>query len=196
MIAKTMPSESPTPRLFFAVPVGEEARAGARAAIDSLRRCGADVRWAEPETMHLTLRFLGQTPKKALPGLERALAGATAGRTAFEVVFDRLGSFNDRGLPKVVWAGVGPGAPELSSLAGALNAALKEEGFPDEDRPFRAHLTLGRLRSPRGGAFLRRALAEAAPLSWRCPVERVILYKSELGGGGAKHTDLAERILA
>jgi len=193
MIAN-MQADAPL-RLFFAVPVDDAVRAAARAVIESLRRCGADARWADVDTMHLTLRFLGQTPASTVAALEKALAQAVAGKAAFDVAFDRLGSFKDRGLPKVVWAGIGEGAQRLGDLAGALNAALKAAGFPDEDREFKAHLTLGRLRSPRGASFLRKALAEAKPLDWRLRVDRAALFKSELTPSGPRHSELATSFL-
>lgn len=193
MIAN-MQADAPL-RLFFAVPVDDAVRAAARAAIEALRRCGADARWVDVDTMHLTLRFLGQTPASAVPALEKALAAAATGRPAFELAFDRLGSFKDRGLPKVIWAGVGDGGDRLADLAAALNGALKAEGFPEADREFKAHFTLGRLRSARGASFLRKALVEAKPLDWRLRVDRAVLFKSELAPSGPRHTELATSFL-
>ncbi len=187
-----MPTQEAPLRLFFAAPVSDAVREGARAAIASLRRSGADVRWVEPETLHLTLRFLGSTPPEKVPGLERALAAAVSGKSAFEVSFDRIGSFEERGLPRVIWAGVSSGGAELAALAAALSGALEAEGLEPERREFKAHLTLGRLRSPRGASYLRKALSEAEPLDWSCRIDRLVLYKSELGKDGARHDELAQ----
>jgi 2'-5' RNA ligase len=169
-------------RLFFAVPVTGEVRAAAAARMAELSAFGADAKWAEPRSLHLTLRFLGPTPAESLPALERLLDDATRGRSPFSLELDRLGRFGAR----VVWVGVGAGAEPLRSLAAALGA--EAEGFSP-------HLTLARLRSSRGANALLAAVDAAAPLQWTCPVDRVILYASRLTPRGAEHAPLRERRL-
>lgn len=166
-------------RLFFAVPVGEAVKEAAAREGERLRAAGVRARWLEPETLHLTLRFLGSMPEERLPALERSLEAAVAQRAPFDLRFDRLGTFGDR----VLWAGVGEGAAPLEALAEALAAALEKEGVPREERPFRAHLTLGRPE--------RRVPAAAlGPLDWSCRAEQVVLYESRLSPKGAEHRAL------
>jgi 2'-5' RNA ligase len=182
-------------RLFIAVPLTGEVRAQAAACVDALRAAGADAAWLKPETLHVTLRFLGATPADRVPALEKALDAAVHGRSPFTLTLDHLGVFGPSRAPKVVWAGVGEGLEPLKSLAGAVEEALAAQGFAREERPFAAHLTLGRLRSARNAAALVEAL-ERADLRWTLPVDRLILYSSKLGPGGSVHTPLRERRLA
>ena len=169
-------------RLFVAVPVPDAVKTAAARAIEELKRAGGDARWADPAALHLTLRFLGETAERDVPGVEKAVAAAVQGVKVIDLVFDRLGCFSERGLPKVVWAGVGTGAAELGLLAARLP-------WPEE-KPFKAHLTLGRLRSRRGASFLKKAIMATPPLGWTCRAEELVLYKSELSGAGPQHTAL------
>lgn len=182
-------------RLFIAVPVTDEVKAEAARSAAELAKAGADVSWVAPASMHLTLRFLGSTPAERLPALERALDAAARGRSPFSLEFDHLGFFGAPRAPKVIWAGVGPGLEPLRSLAAALARALEAEGVPREERPFAAHLTLGRVRSARRSAALLRALKEGPPPRWTCPVERVALFSSALSSAGSVHSPLRERRL-
>ena len=182
-------------RLFIAAPLTDEVRAQAAACVDALRAAGADAAWLRPESMHVTLRFVGATPPDRVPALEKALDAAAHGRSPFSLELDHLGFFGPPRAPKVLWAGVGQGLEPLKSLAGALEDALAAQGFAREERPFSAHLTLGRLRSPRNAARLVEAL-KAAELRWVLPVDRLILYSSKLGQGGTVHAPVRERRLA
>lgn len=182
-------------RLFIAAPLTDEVRAQAAACADALRAASADAAWLRPEAMHLTLRFLGATPPDRVPALETALDAAARGRSPFTLELDHLGFFGPPRAPKVLWAGVGQGLEPLKSLAGAVEEALAARGFPREERPFSAHLTLGRLRSPRNAGKLLDAL-KAAEVRWHLPVDRLILYSSRLQPGGSVHTPLRERRLA
>ncbi|MBI5240914.1 MAG: RNA 2',3'-cyclic phosphodiesterase [Elusimicrobia bacterium] len=158
-------------RLFIALPVDEAVRAAAARIISGLSRTGADYKWVEPQNLHLTLRFLGETPLERLPELGVLLETA-ARRPSFELVFSGLGAFSSWDDPKVVWLGVGRGTRELAELAAALGA--EEEG-----RPFAAHLTLGRRRSRRGLGGLREAAAAGAP-ELRQKAGRIVLFESRL----------------
>jgi 2'-5' RNA ligase len=182
-------------RLFFAVPVTDAVKSEAARRAAELSSSGADVSWTNPDSMHLTLRFLGATPPQRVPALERALDAAVRGRAPFSLEFDHLGFFGNPRAPKVLWAGVGAGLEPLKSLAEALWAALEAEGLPREERPFAAHLTLGRVRSSRRAAALVARVAERPAPEWSCPVDRLVLYSSKLSSAGSTHLSLSERRL-
>ncbi len=180
------------PRLFFAVPIPPPAaRAAARVSTRLRALAGpARVSWVRTETLHLTLRFLGDRPEEAIPDLVAAGERAAAEAAPFEVRLHGGGSFpGRRGRPRVLWLGVrSEGA--LARLARDLDAALDAvAGIPPDGRPFRSHLTLGRVRA--GDA--RRAAAFLAGLdeTARFGVAGFTLYRSTLHPAGAIHEAVA-----
>jgi 2'-5' RNA ligase len=146
-------------RLFVAVNLPSEIRERLAAAQDRLRRAQADVSWVRAENIHVTLKFLGETEEKRLDRIRPALHEVTRAGAPFPMEVSGVGSFGGR-IPQVVYVGVGKGAEPLTELAGRIEAALGGVGFPKERRGFTAHLTLGRVRSPRNAEALLAALEE------------------------------------
>lgn len=174
-------------RLFIAVPVPEEVRLAAAGTIEALRGTGADFRWVDPRTLHLTLCFLGETPVEKRPELEASLDRA-ARRAPFDIVWGGLGVFPALESPRIVWIGVEQGREALQELAA---------GWPQPDeRPWAPHLTIGRQRGRQKLEALKRALAASPPLGLRQRVERIVLYESKLTQEGPIHTELHSRPLA
>lgn len=178
-------------RLFVAVHLPEELRERLAAAQEWLRAAQADVSWVRPSNLHLTLKFLGETAPETLERVGVALAAVAAGTAPFALTVRGLGSFGGR-LPRVVWAGVAEGTEPLGALAASAEAALAGAGFPREARPFRPHLTLGRVRSPRNAAALLGILREESGRPFgTAPVGELALMQSQLDPRGAIHTLLA-----
>ena len=180
-------------RCFVALDPDADAAARLGRAIDPLTRVGADVRWVRPEHMHLTLQFLGDVPQARVDGLRGALRALDAG-SALELAISGLGTFPPRGRPRVVWAGLRGDLGPLGELAAAIGRALVPLGQRIERRAFRPHLTLGRVRGPRGLDRLVDAIAELAP-RLEVPIATVRsfrLYRSTLQPSGAVHEVLEE----
>jgi 2'-5' RNA ligase len=172
-------------RTFLAVELSEPARAAAAALARDLERRSEGVRWARPETYHVTLHFLGDLAPEAIPALARSVGGAVAAVAPFRL---RLGTphlFPDARRPRVVALGLEP-EDALGALAEAAARGVAAAGLPVEERPFRAHLTLGRIRE-RGA---RVGLPGSAPPASAWDVREVILFRSELRPEGARHTPL------
>ncbi len=177
-----------TLRLFVAAWVGETARREAEQIVARLRRTDADVKWVDPAQLHATIRFLGSVPEQDLGRGIACLERAASDQEAFAWGLGQLGAFPDRGAPRVVWAGADPGAAGLERLAANVDRRLVADGLVSpESRPFRAHVTLGRSRSPRGGERLRSLFEE---LSFRSPpelLEEVSLVESRLTPRGPQY---------
>ncbi len=178
-----------TARVFFALwPSPALASALADVAIAAAQRYGG--RSSRPDTIHLTLAFLGEVPEAALPRLCALAAELEA--PPFELVIDRLGFWPHNHL---LWAGCSTTPAPLEDMVLALQKNLIAAGFtPDRaDRPFTPHLTLLRkvpLISQPGSA---EPLPEISPLSWHC--SRWVLVRSYSNAEGASYQAIAEFLL-
>ncbi len=151
------------------------------------------ARWVRHEGLHLTLRFLGATPEDRRPAIEDALAVAAAGVVRFPVRLAGSGAFPSPSRPRVLWIGVEDGAEQLRELAASISRELEPLGYPLDDRPFAAHLTLARTDGLRSGPPTAAALARsAAEWSTTFVADRVTLFESHTGGGPARYEPLLE----
>jgi 2'-5' RNA ligase len=177
-------------RLFVALNLPAEIRDRLAAAQDRLRRVQADVSWVRSENIHVTLKFLGETEEKRLGRIRPALHEAARAGAPFSMEVSGVGSFGGR-VPRVVWVGVKEGAELLVELAGRIEAALGRVGFPKERRGFTAHLTLGRVRSPRNVEALLAALEPLqAEQFGTVAATQFDLMRSELRPSGSVYTVL------
>ena len=178
-------------RLFIAVEPPPPVRAYAAETIRALQGRG-DVRWVTEDRLHLTLKFLGDTSREQVSLLSEKLAKTANDFSRFVVVLAGPGAFPNSRRPRTVWLGLERGAM-LGRLAEEIDRSVSALGFRREERSFQPHLTLGRVRSPRGLGELAQALAarEALPraeLEW--PVTEFQLIRSELRPEGPRYTPL------
>jgi 2'-5' RNA ligase len=158
-----------------------------------LRQRVSDVRWARPETLHLTVHFFGQIDgARAATALD--LVAPIADRTPpFEVGLDRLGCFPPRGTPRVLWLGPSRDVAPLTALALECRAVLGGAGFDVDKRRYNPHCTLGRPRLPWTDPA-RTAWAAAVAEDqdeMRFSASRLVLYESRPAPGGAVYTESA-----
>ncbi len=182
-------SESGQIRAFFAIELGADARRVAAAVAQRLQQDpgGDGVRWVRPEALHVTLRFLGEIEASAAAPLARRASEELATLRPFALQLGPAELFPSPRRPRVVALGLEPTAP-LLELAAALERAVVAEGFPPEERPFRAHLTLGRVKERSFPSVAALALP-AAELA----VEQAVLFRSELSSAGSLYLPL-ERV--
>jgi 2'-5' RNA ligase len=173
--------EPPTPfRGFVAVPLPEAIRYQAAAVIERLRGAG-EVRWTATANFHLTLKFLGDVEPRVLPDLAAGLAAVTRRAAPFDIQLGGVGAFPRVDRPQVVWIGVAAGQEALAALAAGVECACVHAGFTREERPFHAHLTLGRVKSTSGTGDLPARLRSLGdvPLG-AARIERFDLMQSTL----------------
>ena len=174
-------------RLFLAVAADARVKASAAAVVERLRRAPGDYRWVDPRDMHVTLRFLGETPAAELPKIE-VLMRETAAKTApFEIGYGPLGVFDSWEDPRVVWTGIDAGADALATLAASLGRS--------EPRPYCAHMTLGRRRRPVDPAKFLDVLRAEPAFGLRRPVGKISLYASRPASFGHTYEILGEAAL-
>ena len=182
-------------RAFIALHISEQARQTLDRTIHELAdTTGRQVRWVDPQGIHLTLKFLGNIPSSRIGELLEAVEESCRDHAPFQLVLTELGMFPNRERPRVLWAGVGGDLDSLASLQEAVEIAMTGAGFQRERRPFRAHLTIGRVRD---GATpkQRRAIGDAVSSTVLPPVEpwrvsTVHLVRSNLTPQGAVYSDL------
>lgn len=177
-------------RLFVAIDINDDVRkavADLQRLLKGKMRNGNGLKWVEPENMHLTLKFLGETDEKQLDEIIAAIEIACVGKNPFEFDLPALGTF---GRPaKVLWLGSEKPKDELIKLAADIEEALSQLGFEKEDRPFSAHLTLGRIKDGGVDRNLRQLLKNWPPLQIpHVTADSVCLYKSQLTQDGPLYT--------
>lgn len=162
-------------------------RAAIGAGIAPLERVLDGVRWTAPEALHVTLKFLGNVTTAAVDEMIAALDHAAAAHAPFGMVIGGLGAFPGARRPQVLWLGVEDGGA-LRAIAGDVDAALASLGFAPEARAFTPHVTVGRVRRPRGAARAQgRADLPPCNAGASLHVETIDLMRSHLGRDGARH---------
>jgi len=152
------------------------------------------VKWVAPESIHLTLKFLGNIAASTVPQIIETITGVVKKIPALQLQVGGLGAFPNMKRPQVVWVGIGGEIERLATLQKDVDAALSPLGFPRESRSFSPHLTLGRLRE-RVLPAERQNFAQ-----WICSVEfetslsfevnALRLMKSQLTPSGAIYSQL------
>jgi len=170
-------------RIFVAVPLPDELR---MALADCLRPFDIPGKVVSAQNWHITLRFLGWTDDVAFDRMLAFLDETDFG-PGFDVRLGEMGAFPRPRRATVIWLAASRGLNRLEELAAAAEEAAQSAGFGPEDRPFRAHLTLSRVRPAEDVSDLVESFP-GADLGWRC--ESVVVYRSHLGRGGARYEPL------
>jgi 2'-5' RNA ligase len=173
-------------RVFIAVDPGKAIRSRCVALQDTLARSADRVRWEKPENIHVTLLFLGDVDERDLLPVCKAFSAVCAEQGAFPVSVESVGCFPNLQRPRTIWAGIGMGAAELVALHDALERPLIDLGcYRREERQFKPHLTLGRVKGD--GMSYQLTMALTKQLQWRggeSVIDTVQVMSSELTSDG------------
>lgn len=173
-------------RLFIALDIPAEVRAGLTKYMERARALSAEARWARVEGLHVTLKFLGHVDDAVVEQIKATLASIKA--APFEVKFTGVGFFPNPNAARVFWAGV-DGGNNLPRLASSIDAATEKLGFSREAKPYHPHLTLARASSrPLRG--LKPLLDGPLPQFGTMTAREFFLYLSQPQKGGSKYTKL------
>ena len=188
-------------RLFIALDIDEEIRARIARFMEGARAFAPDARWVHPESLHVTLKFIGEKPESAVEQIKQALGAISS--TALEIQFRDYGFFPSAKSPRVFWVGIQAG-PELATLASAVDDKVAALGIPKEEHAFSPHLTLARAG---GSGSPRRRKGDGPSRSFQHLQEKLaalpkpefgtmlarefFLYQSQLSPKGSKYTKLA-----
>ena len=178
-------------RTFIALDLPPAARESLEGVEKELRKADAPVSWIKPERVHLTLKFLGDVTSEQIEDIQAALQRAAAGASAFRIQPKGCGAFPTIKQMRVVWVGLCGDDEPLKKLQKEVETAMASLGFKPEDRPFRAHLTLGRVKGRQNLRALQEALMALQTFEAEAfDVTELVLYKSELRREGALYTPL------
>jgi len=150
-----------------------------------------DIKLVEPENLHFSLKFIGEVNEDRVKEIREVLTSAAEKFSAFALSIAGIGAFPSAGSARVVWAGCSAGAKELEALAGFIDSELSKVGFAGEERLFRAHLTLGRIRQLENNPALQKFISgnkEKDFGSFR--VSKISLIESELSPHGSTYIEI------
>ncbi len=157
--------------------------------LEDVGRIG-NVRPSPLSQMHITLKFIGDVDEKKVPKVVESVRSACRDRKAFGITLSGTGCFPNRNRPSVVWIGASP-ADELTSLADSIGRKLSSAGIQFDDKPFKAHITIGRCKGPADLDGFLDSHKDDVFTEFTC--SEVLVMKSVLSPAGAKHS-VIERI--
>ena len=153
------------------------------------------IRWVDPNNIHITLKFLGETPVDEIPAIAEALKASTQDVQPFDIKLARTGIFGSYYHPRVIWAGIDV-SDELLKLSANVVAKLEAIGYLSDRQNFVPHLTLGRIKEIKDKAHFQEVLAHFSNFVYQTQhVTGFSLYESNLRKEGPEHIVLEEFIL-
>jgi 2'-5' RNA ligase len=190
-------------RIFVALDLDQAIRERIQKFVEQIHTAAPDARWISEESLHVTLKFIGEQPDDAIAQIEASLRSIQA--EAFQVSFRGSGFFPTPRAARVFWIGI-EAQDALARLAKAIDAALAKLGIPKEDRAFSPHLTLARTRGGSGApgrrkddklnhqfAKLQKFLAtHLAPDFGTMTAREFFLYRSQLSSKGSQYSKIAQ----
>jgi 2'-5' RNA ligase len=179
-------------RLFIALDIPADIRARMLHHTERARGLAPEARWARPEGLHVTLKFVGEVGDGKVQDIKTALAAVKA--APFDVKFENVGFFPSPKSPRVFWIGV-EGGSALGELAAVVDRATQGAGIAKEDRAYSPHLTLARAGSGPGAHYQLSPLASllqagSPPQFGTMTAREFFLYRSQPQKGGSKYTKL------
>jgi 2'-5' RNA ligase len=184
-------------RTFIAIELPQPITLALGNVLETLKSFNLNIRWMRPENIHLTLKFLGDTPPEAVDPISRILSESVRNYSPISLSAKGGGAFPGIKNPRVIWVGPSGQVPRLKTLQQTLAENLAALGFEKEKRTFKGHLTLGRIKVPVDPVKLNAALNaimdfETEPFL----VDRIFLFQSDLKPNGPVYTKIASAALA
>ena len=179
-------------RSFIAFELPQRAKETLVRIQEQMKRAGSGIGWVKPGGIHLTLNFLGNIQETQVDELSQAMKESAAGFGPLELAFSEAGAFPGMKNPRVIWVGLMGQTDRLAAIKKRLDELLQPLGFEPEQRSFKPHLTLGRVKKKINPALLSAVISEVE-IDEKKPfvVSHLILYKSQLFPDGAEYTPLA-----
>lgn len=180
-------------RSFIAVPIPEAVKQQIVQLQTTLRaNLPEGITWVKPDAMHITLKFLGEIESTQIAKIKQLLPQILNEHSAFRIEVAKLGAFPHNHAPRVVWVGLQEASDRLAKMQQRLETALAAIGIPPEEKEASLHITLARVKH-KLDKLLPQLLKQYADIAFgTVPVDRVVLFQSELRPSGPVYTPLAE----
>lgn len=180
-------------RTFISVELPDEVKKNIAELVNELKDRGAAVKWVEAQNLHITLKFLGRVEERNLDNLIDLTTKALADCGSFKARFEGLGTFPEGKTPRVVWVGTAEGGDKLCSLAKVLEETLSKAGFQSEEREFKSHITIGRVKENKGVDKLKEKIKSVKDAKFgEALVDRISIMKSTLTPKGPIYEKVKE----
>lgn len=181
-------------RTFCAIELSHQVREQLAEHVQQLRQKNPETSasWSKPENVHLTLKFFGNVPTKDLAKISAAASRVAKDFSSFQIRIGGTGVFPRRSRPQVLWIGVEDSSSRLSDLQQRLEEEFAREGFPKEDRGYRPHLTIARLRRPEDARQLAEAHIQTKFGLTEIRVNEFVLFRSQLSPKGSIYTVISK----
>lgn len=176
-------------RSFIAIKISEEVLQRIVEVQEILKESGVSVKWVEPKNIHLTLKFLGDTPESQIEDIVRVMQESTEGTSPFQISIARVGAFPNLRYPRVIWVGVQDVQEALQKIQHRLEQGLHALGFAIEEGVFKPHITLGRVKSEKNKSNLLRMVETVVNTEFGVlQVNHIHLIRSDLKPTGPEYT--------
>ena len=184
-------------RVFAAIELPDSVRSRLSDHIQRLRAAvpEATASWTRVENIHLTLKFFGNVAVDRIAVISSAAARVVEEFSAFEISVGKTGVFPKPSRAQVLWIGVSDPSGKLANLQQRLENEFAKKGFEKEDRAYRPHLTIARLRKPEGARRLADAHLEMEFEPAKIEVKELIVFRSELSSQGSRYTAISRHTL-
>lgn len=183
-------------RLFIATPLSDGVEKKLSEIISDLKDHGGKIKYVAPHNIHLTLKFLGNSDPDKVPAIIKAIDQISNGYQPIETTLDQLGGFPNLRKPKVIWVGFKQNVENLVKLVDEIETGMSRLGWEKENRKFKAHLTLGRVKDENAVEGLTSYLLDYQLDPIPLVFDRVILFQSTLTQKGPIYKILHEVKLA
>jgi 2'-5' RNA ligase len=185
-------------RTFCAIELSSRIRSRIQQQIDNLRAAipKHHASWARVENLHLTIKFFGEVEQSKIARIASAAARAIDNLSRFETSISGTGAFPKTSQPRVLWIGIEDQTGKLRELHEEFEKECATEGFSKEERGFRPHLTIARIRKPEGARALAELNQKLGFESMSLEVNELVVFRSELSSKGSKYTALSRHKLS
>lgn len=183
-------------RSFIAVELPNEIHDSLQKLQNNLKDSMPDVRWVKYGNIHLTLKFLGDVEVSKIEKISKSIQYVADEFSPFTMSLAHIGAFPNFRKPSIIWTGVEEGAEKIIEIVEQIESSMEKLGFAREKRPFKPHLTIGRIRELKHPTIMAKSLEnnEIGEIG-KFMVEKLSLIKSQLDPSGSIYTTLSEALL-
>lgn len=183
-------------RAFIAIELPREIKDLLARIQTQLKTAEADVKWAEPANIHLTLKFLGEIDEQKKESIIQIIKDTAEGKNSFSLRLSSAGAFPNTEYPRVLWIGIDEGSSETTKIAEELEEKLEKIGLPKDKKKFSCHITIGRVKSGNNrlklAGKIKKISAELNEKSLEFKAEKITLFKSTLSSKGPTYEAIHE----